>query len=340
MRLICGIIKCQTVALSTGKNIRGRTRTEMNVNQIETLIVNVPVYHLDEAHFVAVKIYKLINNNVKRAIYCFPGGTYNRSYYDLDSGGGQNYSFAKSLARDGNIVICVDHLGVGESTKPKIGASLTRSALADAGATAVDYVSKALKAGTLSASWPPVADIPCIGVGHSLGGLVLLALQARHKIFDAIAVLGWSNQPMSVSHDISASEPYVEVDRTALRPFFHLGDVPASIITADDLNAERVPAGILVEGQQDNISRDDAAAVTVPVFICFGELDLCPNPHLEPSTYPNSDDITLFRLLTSAHNHNFASSRLQLFSRISSWVSGSHINFRRPMAHNDFGKPA
>lgn len=292
------------------------------MKQIESIVVGVPVYVQEEPHIVVVKIYKATYEYPKNAVFCFPGGTYNKSYYDIDFEEAENYSFANSLANDGNIVICVDHLGVGESTKPADGAVLTRNVLADTGATAVEYVTEGLTKGTLISGWPPIADIPRVGVGHSLGGLVLLALQARHKSFDAIAVLGWSNQPISVAHDIPASEPYVQVDRNALRPFFHLEDVPEHIIVADDRNAERVPSGILVEGQQDLISTADAHSVSVPVFICFGERDLCPTPHLEPSTYPNSDDVTMFRLLNSAHNHNFASSRLQFFARLSSWIGG------------------
>jgi pimeloyl-ACP methyl ester carboxylesterase len=296
------------------------------MNQVESIAVRVPVNVLGEAHFVAVKIYKSKNEHPKKAVFCFPGGSYNKCYFDIFVNNGENYSLAKSLANDGNIVICVDHLGVGDSTKPADGGALTRSVLADAGATAADYVIEGLEAGTLIPAWPPIADIPRVGVGHSLGGLVLLSLQARHKTFDAIAILGWSNQPMSVAHDIFASEPYVQVDRTILRPFFHLDDVPENIIVADDLNAERVPSGILVEGQRANISKADAQTVAVPVFICYGERDLCPNPHLEPSTYPNSDDITMFRLMNSAHNHNFASSRLEFFRRLSSWIDSCHDN--------------
>jgi len=292
-----------------------------HMDEVETVVVRVPVVALGEAHMIAARIYKIRDTSPAKAVFCFPGGTYNKSYYDMPCDKGENYSLARTLAGAGNIVICLDHLGVGESTRPVDGHAVTRSVLADAGAAAVGYLTAGLAAGTLVSSWPAIADIPLVGVGHSLGGLVLLAIEARHKMFDAIAVLGWTNQPMTVAHRYPPSEAYVAVDRAGLRQFFHLDDVDEDLIRADDLNAERVPAGILVEGQRAGISLADARAVVTPVFICYGEKDCCPHPHLEPSTYPNSDDVTLFRLLNSAHNHNFASSRLRLFGRLASWIA-------------------
>jgi pimeloyl-ACP methyl ester carboxylesterase len=291
------------------------------MDQVESVVVHVPVLALGEAHVVAVKVYRCKHKHPRKAVFCFPGGTYNKSYFDIISSDGENYSLARSLANDGHVVICVDHLGVGDSSTPGDGHALTRTVLADAGFVAVDHVTKGLADGTLVAGWPGIGDIPRVGVGHSLGGLILLAMQARHTCFDAIAVLGWTNQPMSVAHDIAPSEAYVRVDRTLLRSFFHLDDVAEALIFADDRNAERVPAGILVEGQQAGISRTDARSVAAPVFLCYGERDCCPDPHLEPKTYPNSNDVTLLRLLNSAHNHNFASSRLQFFGRLSSWIA-------------------
>ena len=286
------------------------------------ILTTVPVTALGEAQIIGLSVFLPKLQRPKKAVFCFPGGTYNKQYYDIVAEGRPDYSFARWLANDGNIVICIDHLGVGDSSRPADGAAVTRHVLADAGALAVDYVTAQLTAGTLIAGWPAMVDLPRVGVGHSLGGLVLLALQARHRTFDAVAVLGWSNQPSSVTNKIPASEPYVVIDRKMLRPFFHLNDVPEDLIVADDRRAEPVPAGILLEGQEDQISSADARTVDVPVFLCFGELDLCPNPHLEPSTYPNTDDVTLFRLIKSAHNHNFASSRTQFFRRLSAWIAG------------------
>jgi pimeloyl-ACP methyl ester carboxylesterase len=288
---------------------------------VESVVVHVPVVALGDAQQVAARIYKVAGARPARAVFCFPGGTYNKAYYDLPFGDDESYSLAKTLARAGNIVICVDHLGVGESSKPVDGHALTRTVIADADAAAVKYVTDGLMAGTLVPAWAPFSAIALVGVGHSLGGLILLRMQARHACFDAIAVLGWTNQPMSVAHRYPPTQAYVHVDRAQLRAFFHMPDVPEDIIAADDRNAEPVPAGILVEGQQAGISVADAQAVTTPVFLCFGERDGCPDPHLEPSTYPNSGDVTLLQLRHSAHNHNFASSRRLFFRRLAAWIA-------------------
>jgi pimeloyl-ACP methyl ester carboxylesterase len=295
------------------------------MDQVESHIVHVPVIALGEAHRVAVRVYKIAGKTPAKAVFCFPGGTYNKSYFDIPQDRGENYSLARTLAQAGHIVICIDHPGTGESSRPANGYALTRTVIADCDAAAVKYVTDGLVAGTLVQGWGPFVALARVGVGHSLGGLILLCLQARHACFDAIAVLGWTNQPMSVAHRYPPSEPYVHIDRTGLRPFFHMADVPEHIIVADDRNAEPVPAGILVEGQQAGISLADARSVVTPVFLCFGQRDGCPDPHLEPSTYPNSDDVTLFQLRNSAHNHNFASTRLELFRRLASWIADCKV---------------
>ncbi len=309
--------------MSTTKNESVGRVNRNEQDEAGPIFTKVPVTALGEDQIIGLSVFLPKNRQPKKAVFCFPGGTYDKQYYDIVAQGRQDYSLARWLANDGNIVICIDHVGVGDSSRPADGAALTREVLADAGALAVDYVTAKLTAGKLIAEWSAMAGIPRVGVGHSLGGLVLLTLQARHRTFDAIAVLGWSNQPSSVTNKIPAPEPYVAIDRKALRPFFHLNDVPEDLIVADDLRAEPVPAGILLEGQEDQISAADARTVDVPVFLCFGELDLCPDTHLEPSTYPNADDVTLFRLMKSAHNHNFASSRIRFFRRLSCWIAGA-----------------
>ena len=55
------------------------------------------------------------------ALFCLPGGGMNRAYFNLRGAGG--FSFAAHLAARGFIVVTLDHLGVGDSSRPQDGSS-------------------------------------------------------------------------------------------------------------------------------------------------------------------------------------------------------------------------
>src|SRR5689334_19845865 len=66
-----------------------------------------------------------------------PGGGMSRKYWDLDVPAALgNYSLARYLASRGAAVVTVDHLGIGGSTRPDDGFSLTPQLLADVNACA------------------------------------------------------------------------------------------------------------------------------------------------------------------------------------------------------------
>jgi pimeloyl-ACP methyl ester carboxylesterase len=65
--------------------------------------------------------------------------------------------------------------------------------------------------------------------------------------------------------------------------------------------------------------KEEAAAIDVPVLMGFGERDTSQNPHLEPSAFPRSRDVSLYVVPTMAHMHNFASTRHLLWDRIADW---------------------
>jgi hypothetical protein len=63
-----------------------------------------------------------------------------------------------------------------------------------------------------------------------------------------------------------------------------------------------------------------AAELDCSVFLGFGDHDVPPVPHADVAFYPQSPDVTLFVLPKSAHCHNFASTRTQLWERIGLWA--------------------
>ena len=76
-----------------------------------------------------------------------------------------------------------------------------------------------------------------------------------------------------------------------------------------------------------NVVTAEAAAIEVPVFIANGEIDVCPDPLIEPSAYSKSPDITTMILPSASHMHNFASTREILWKRLENWASGIRVSW-------------
>ena len=81
---------------------------------------------------------------------------------------------------------------------------------------------------------------------------------------------------------------------------------------------------------------DESAAITVPVFVGCGEIDVVGDPWSEPTAYRGYRDVTVAVFERMAHMHNFASTRMQLWEQLASWadavggVRGSALSRRHP----------
>ncbi len=263
---------------------------------------------------------------VGTVLFCFPGGGYNRRYYDLPLAGG--YSQAAWHAERGWTVVCCDHLGVGDSSlaDPE---TLTFDRLAAANDATVAAVVDRLE---------PTG--PLLGAGQSMGGFLLVVQQARHRSFAGIAVLGCSAVHIQLPRpdgvlDLPAGLDEEEVAERLMGAItaygFHLPDVPAEIV-AEDLTGYPLRTGGVVPAWSSTtappcamnmltpgILAEDAAAVDVPVLVVAGEVDVNMNLDAERSAYRAAPSVDTSRLEGSAHMHNFASSRQRLWDRIHRW---------------------
>ncbi|MFZ0715654.1 hypothetical protein [Mycobacterium sp.] len=95
------------------------------------------------------------------------GGTYDKHYWHLDVPGHPGYSFAEHLAARGFIVIAVDHLGVGESSRPADPEEVRLARVACADAAVVEQIRQRSAAGTLHPDLPARDSLPLIGIGHA-----------------------------------------------------------------------------------------------------------------------------------------------------------------------------
>lgn len=121
-------------------------------------------------------------------VVCLPGGGYNRHYFNLREPG---YREARHHTDRGAIVIAIDHLRVGESDIPELeDASLEIAA--EANHAVLKTMLERLGAGTLCDGVAPLQPSAVIGEAQSMGGHIALLMQANHRSFDGLAMLGSS----------------------------------------------------------------------------------------------------------------------------------------------------
>ena len=269
-------------------------------------------------------------------LFCIPGGTYTKAYWHLEVPGRAGYSFGEHLAAKGMLVIAVDNLATGESSPHHRAIDLTPDVVAAANACALAHAVARAASGSLVSELPPLALGPTVGVGHSMGAMLTIFQQSMHRSFDAIAPLGYgtvgsigtfgdANAPTLESVFDAARQGLLDdlppPDRLPLRHHFYWDDVPADVVAADDLTATTIPGVCGIMSVVPFVVSDDAGRVDCPVFIGLGERDSTRDHRDEPSGYSSSSDITLFILPTSAHCHNTAGTRHQMWDRLARWIS-------------------
>jgi len=262
-------------------------------------------------------------------VVAVPGGTYTRAYWDLDVPGRAGYSFAEHLTARGFVVVALDNLGTGESSRPAHADDITFDVAAAANAAVVTQVADRIRAGELAPVVPPRHDLRVVGVGHSLGGQLTAVQQATHRSYERVALLGSSflgDDAKAAEARLAAMAPdtwddgYLDVPRSLLRPLFHAPDVPADVLAADDAHATVLPRRLGVTALAPARHQEQLAAIDVPVLLAFADVDTSSDPAAEVACYPSSPNVTLIRLAGSAHCHNQSSARLKLWDCLARWL--------------------
>lgn len=252
---------------------------------------------------------------------CLSGGGFSKRYYHSRFSGHRDYSFGQWMAEHGCAVLAIDHLGMGESAKPDDVEHLTKEVIAHCHDRAVSEILARIDKG----EWLDQEPQKIIGVGHSMGAMVLIAQQAAYSTYNGIAVLGWTNIGVTdVDTDalsyLAQNVGYLPSDRKMMGSMFHLEDVPPDVIREDDAAAELTPSPLAIDALNPGIVANQAAQITKPVFLCFGERDISPDPGREAAFYKSAPSVELVRLENSAHNHNYSSARTKLWRRLLEWA--------------------
>src|SRR4051812_19568255 len=281
----------------------------------------------------------------RAVVVCWPGGSYGRSYWDAHIDRHPGYSAAEHLVAQGLLVVNADHLGVGRSSRPADVDRVDLDSMAAANDAFAREVRRRLAAGELDERIPPLDDVPIVGAGHSLGGLICVVTQANHQTYDAVANLGYthgSKDALEATEMGGFSDPdaprraaeqqakaffgptwddgYGVPPREPNHAWLYAPDVPAEVIAADDRTVAAWPRQPYVEALTAGHTVRYAAAVTSPVLIAFGDADVPARPRDDAAFYTAAADITLLTLRDSAHCHNFASSRHLLWDRLAAWA--------------------
>jgi pimeloyl-ACP methyl ester carboxylesterase len=274
---------------------------------------------------------------------CVPGGGMSRRYFDLDVDPAHgNYSMARHLAAKGFLVAIVDHLGVGESSRPDDGYALTPERVADVNAFVVDELVRRLRAGDIDGVAPVAAGLRTIGVGHSAGAVVTVHQQARHGTHAALAVLGFGGR--GLPEHLTEAETAVAGDPVAIRAQLpalvaaRFGDplpMPkrgsSTMLVGSSLPRE-VHAGLVaartnmlalvgLSSMLPGSMAPGIGEIDIPVFVGVGSRDITGPPHEIPAAFTSSRDVTLFVLDGAGHNHNVHPHRELLWDRLARWAT-------------------
>jgi len=276
------------------------------------------------------------------ALFCLPGGALTRAYFNLLAQGPESdFSFAAHMVAAGFIVVTLDPLGVGGSTRPRDGFELTPDILTRANAIAVERIRRDLLAGRIAGT--PLPQLDTIGIGHSMGAMLTAMQQAQHRTHSAVALFGFGTQGLvsalsaeeaALAGNPSAArenlvrlartrspDPYPEIAPSAQSKELFAGDA------ADRRGVEALKRArthlLLTPGLFSMIpgsTAPECAQIDVPVLLAVGDRDIAGPPQQIPASFPGSPDVTLLVLPKTGHCHFLFDSRGRFFERVVSWA--------------------
>lgn len=271
-------------------------------------------------------------DGARATIILIHGASYDHRYWDPGTIDGEDYSYARHLARLGYQVIAMDQLGAGESTKPN-GDLITIAALADAEHQAISQIR------TDRRLMGPCDQIGLIG--HSMGSMTASYLEGTYHDVDALVVTGFSNVPHTLP--VSPADfipfmtgPYFTLPgavRTGM--FYNLPFADPAVIDFDNSTlANPLARGQLIDAfsHLSDPTAFRSNLVTVPVLVQIGQFDAlylaADTAPFEAATWPAAEDVTVEVVANSGHDINLHVQRRDAWAQIDEWLDDS-LSHRR-----------
>jgi alpha-beta hydrolase superfamily lysophospholipase len=265
-------------------------------------------------------------------LVCICGGGMHRLYFDLATPPGEPVaSFAQAMAARGFAVAWLDPLGVGESTVPEDPYLLTPELMAAANGAAARFILEGLSAGDLSAEWPAWPGLKSIGVGHSYGALLTVVQEAEAPMHAGVAAFGFHTAglpELATPAELAKPPRQVRADLVAMTrekhpiPYVDLKPGPSRQAVSAVPAFQKLLVTMTLMSRLPDMVAQEAAALTAPLFLAFGDNDLVADTHAAVAAYPSCPDITLVVLPQTRHNHFIYPSRTRLFERFARWADG------------------
>lgn len=250
------------------------------------------------------------------------GITYNHGYWDLPEVGGQDYSYARYMARRNYAVLALDLPGAGESDRLD-GDALN---LAES-ASALHQVAQHLKATAEKNTFEKL-----IYVGHSNGALISTFAQALYGDAQAVVNTGWLNTQHSVPVDGSVlvellnQGPYIRIPgemRGAL--FYDAAHSDPEVVAYDNEVADTVTRGqfgdlLTMLTYPELIPAGD---IRVPVMVQLGDMDLVASASYaveEAKMYPRAPSVWVDTLVNTGHVFNGHYGKERGWAAIDLWL--------------------
>lgn len=250
------------------------------------------------------------------------GITYNHGYWDLPEINGEDYSYARYMARRQYAVLALDLPGAGESDKPDGDlVNLAESA------SALHQVARQLKAHAAKNTFETL-----VYVGHSNGALISTVAQAQYGDAQAMVMTGWLNTAHEVPVDPSVllgfleQGPYIRIPaemRGAL--FYDAAHADPAVIAYDNQTADAVTRGQYLDlltalGSPESIP---VGGIRVPLLVQLGENDLVASADYaanEAKAYPHSPFVWVDTLPNIGHVVNGHTTRMRSWVAIDAWL--------------------
>jgi pimeloyl-ACP methyl ester carboxylesterase len=266
-------------------------------------------------------------------LFCFGGGGVTRDYFDMQ--GEPAFSFSRALAARGMLVISIDHPGVGGSFTPRNGFEATAAAIARAEAKLVALLLERIAEGTLHPALPTIDEMTAVGVGHSMGAMLVALQQSIIPQYAALGLLcfGTRGLPEVLTDAEKAAAASSDGGRAACAelararfgaPFVAVVPPRAGSAAAEAVGAVQAPLPAVAAMQSmlpGNIAAE-AGGLAVPLFLAAGDRDLTGPPHDIPAAFVGCRDITLLVVADAGHHVFVAEAAPALYARFAQWVFG------------------